>query len=528
VTGKVWNADEIRAFVAGRVLWGYDPVANRVWLPGWLRREAATSHSQAWLDLLRSVHPAERGTMARAGWEALRRPGEVLDIEGRVRKPDGWVLRRTRILNLSHQADVRCVLHVVVSETPIEGVVDGDETSLPMRSEAPPFIISYMDADAHIMRIDGMVEHFYGLPVEALIGEAGMKFLHPDCHDACVESWLAVHADPDAIRTINLCIERPDLTTIWCSCTIMNRLAGSDAAIVYVCHDITERLRQEAALRDSQEQFATLAAELPDAVVRADAEGRVEYSNARWSELVAPIGEVNALRDLVEHDARELIDETLRTLVRSTGASAGAATIEVRSADGDRSLQLSLRAVGDPGGGKRTVIGSVHDITATAELRQRAEYDPLTNALNRDSFERRLAEAMAEETDVLLVFVDLDNFKMVNDRFGHAAGDRVLIAVADRLQRAVRPTDQVARFGGDEFVILCHGAVPESESGICDRIGAMLSEPLELEGGRWVPTASLGTALASTDETIADVIARADGAMYQAKRARPGAPTGPE
>jgi diguanylate cyclase (GGDEF)-like protein len=145
----------------------------------------------------------------------------------------------------------------------------------------------------------------------------------------------------------------------------------------------------------------------------------------------------------------------------------------------------------------------------------------LTGSLNRLGLGRHLEQRLADDTGrgLLIVFLDLDGFKSVNDQYGHVVGDDVLRAVALRLRQAVRPADLVGRYGGDEFVVLCHDAAVGAEAMICDRIEEALVGPVEWPGGRWYPRASMGTARRRPGDDTEALIRRADEAMYVMKRA---------
>jgi diguanylate cyclase (GGDEF)-like protein len=162
---------------------------------------------------------------------------------------------------------------------------------------------------------------------------------------------------------------------------------------------------------------------------------------------------------------------------------------------------------------------------AEQALRHLATHDPLTGVLNRREFVERLNDEMSRASRSVVVFCDLDGFKAVNDRLGHAAGDELLVEVARRLEAAVRHTDTVARPGGDEFLILLDAAMPGHVDGVLDRISAALSRPINLRG-EWVRVgASLGLADSADERDPDELIRRADLAMYRAKRAQPEAPT---
>lgn len=162
---------------------------------------------------------------------------------------------------------------------------------------------------------------------------------------------------------------------------------------------------------------------------------------------------------------------------------------------------------------------------AEQTLKHLATHDPLTSLLNRREFVERLGYEMSRAPRNVVAFVDLDGFKEVNDRLGHAVGDRLLIEVANRLADSVRETDVVARLGGDEFLILLNGAAPGHVDGILDRISAELSRPIDLRGEVVRIGASIGLADSTEDRDPEELIRRADLAMYRAKRAQPETPT---
>jgi diguanylate cyclase (GGDEF)-like protein len=165
---------------------------------------------------------------------------------------------------------------------------------------------------------------------------------------------------------------------------------------------------------------------------------------------------------------------------------------------------------------------------AIADALHKALHDPLTGLSNRARFIDRLDHALAVRhspgVEVAVLYVDLDDFKLVNDRFGHAAGDRLLVEVAERLERAVRAGDTVARLGGDEFAVLL-----ENTAGLADaqqaaaRIFETLREPFLSGHAEWSTRASIGIALAGAAALSPDEALRnADVAMYRAKSAGKG------
>ena len=179
-------------------------------------------------------------------------------------------------------------------------------------------------------------------------------------------------------------------------------------------------------------------------------------------------------------------------------------------------------AEGRPG----SFITHVLDISkrkhAERQLDHQAHHDPLTGLPNRKLFVERLDEALAGSADgrvCAVLFVDLDNFKLINDSLGHVAGDRLLAAIAERMRRVLRPDDVIARFGGDEFAILVCGASDTRDvQRVADRLSGSLRAPVVLDGGQRFVSASIGICVAPDGGADATAVLRdADAAMYRAK-----------
>lgn len=231
-----------------------------------------------------------------------------------------------------------------------------------------------------------------------------------------------------------------------------------------------------------------------------------------------------------ELDGRRL-DQCLSSEV-ATRLLAGPCTPEsplticrTRRADrSDGELTVSVRRFGPPGEEMLLLAFSELDDAATLAAPS-VEIDPLTGLPNRNEFDRRLAAVLERVrrdggAHFALLFLDLDNFKPVNDQFGHAVGDRVLAAVARRLAAGIRPGDLLSRRGGDEFTVLVHSVADAQEARrIAERLWSRAMEPFEVDGHFLHVGASIGVVLGDgTINSPEAMIETADRAMYAAKR----------
>ena len=191
---------------------------------------------------------------------------------------------------------------------------------------------------------------------------------------------------------------------------------------------------------------------------------------------------------------------------------------------------MSINAVRGPSGGVEAYVGLFHDITALkvgeAELRRAALFDPLTGLGNRvllqDRLEQALARSQRNGTLLAVAMMDLDGFKPINDTYGHAAGDRLLVALAQRLRQCTREADTVVRPGGDEFVLLLPDlSRPADAEPLLERLLHAASMPFDDEAGQLRVSASIGVTFFPQTPPVdgAMLLQQADHAMYAAKRA---------
>ncbi len=208
-------------------------------------------------------------------------------------------------------------------------------------------------------------------------------------------------------------------------------------------------------------------------------------------------------------------------LVQAVESGAGLAGYRTAIAEGALLAPAALLAVGIAAGAWRRLLRQLRVHRAASD---RAKFDVLTGLLNRDAFERHLElwtqdAAPTRNSAFAVLFVDLDRFKFVNDTFGHATGDRLLVAIADVLRENVRENDLVARLGGDEFVIALGGVRDAAAAGVvAGKLCKRLSTPFEIDGKSLNVSASVGIALYPRDgHDVPTLTKSADTAMYAVK-----------
>jgi diguanylate cyclase (GGDEF)-like protein/PAS domain S-box-containing protein len=310
---------------------------------------------------------------------------------------------------------------------------------------------------------------------------------------------------------------------------------GGVRTIIAVAHNVTERKRAEEALRESERRLASVVSNAHAYAYRCLNEPGWpnEYASDYALELTGYppedllVGGRVRLGDLIVEGDRERVWEEVQE------ALAKGRSFEVEYALRRRDGQI--RHVRDYGhgvlgkdGGVEALEGLVYDITERRALEDRlmhqALHDPLTGLPNRRLLVDRLGQALGRTRRrkgrrVAVLFMDLDNFKGVNDSLGHGAGDLLLAAAAERLKGRLRPEDTLARFGGDEFAVIVENVGdPDEAVRVAGRISDGLGEPFVLGGRELYARASIGIALGSApDKTPEDLLRDADTAMYKAK-----------
>ncbi|MDQ1659238.1 MAG: hypothetical protein QOD41_4321 [Cryptosporangiaceae bacterium] len=303
-------------------------------------------------------------------------------------------------------------------------------------------------------------------------------------------------------------------------------LGGSDGGFVLVCADETARHRAE-------QYFATVVASLDEGVMVRDERGRIISVNPAAERILNvrasdSIGHAGPLSELCDEDGTPLReDQQPGYITQHTGRPEHARITGVDGRHGRAWLSMNARPLSTGGEPPYPVVISFTDITERREIGERlvyeATHDHLTGLANRAVVVSRLNESLSRsaETASAVLFIDLDNFKFINDSLGHSAGDDVLRIVSRRLGNGVRSGSLVARLGGDEFIVVAEGVRSPSEAlQVAERLRESLARPVSLGGRRLRINASVGIVLAGPGDGrgAEDLLRDADVAMYQAKQ----------
>ena len=289
------------------------------------------------------------------------------------------------------------------------------------------------------------------------------------------------------------------------------------------------RAREQIAAGRVEARFASLIQNASEVVMVADGEGRLRFvSAAAGGVLGATPAELNGthLADLWQGPERARVSSFLADVAASAGIVVGPLELELEGAGGQRQLEVIGRNLMDDHAVEGLAL-TVRDVSERhlleEQLRQLAFYDPLTRLANRrlflDRVEHALALARRSGTRVALLFVDLDDFKDVNDTLGHEAGDQVLREAAIRLLGCARAVDTVARFGGDEFAILVEGVGASVDvERVATGVVTALARPIQVSAAQEARVAaSVGVALSRPGDHAEALLRSADLAMYEAK-----------
>jgi diguanylate cyclase (GGDEF)-like protein/PAS domain S-box-containing protein len=389
--------------------------------------------------------------------------------------------------------------------------------------QSAPFGLGVIDAGGRFVLVNLALARALGRPAGELVGAEATSFLHPDEQEAARASLREMFAGRLPGTRWERRYLRPSGSVVWAR-VVTAAVPSSDGTpreVVVQLQDITA----ERAVAESQLELASMVSVLAEPVITTDGEGLVRTWNRATQELLGWSAAEMLGRPLTICVPPDRMPEYRSWMARLQRGETLREDADCLHRDGSR-VQVHLTATPVLGADGRLVscICVLHDLGPQqrdiARLERLARRDPVTGLPNRQHFDELLPQTLArpEAGIVGLLFLDLDRFKEVNDRHGHLVGDEFLRVVGARLRAALRPSDTVARWGGDEFAVLVERASdPDEVAAVADRLLQALERPLHLGAVRLPVRVSIGVVSAHPGDRPEDLVAEGDAAMYLAK-----------
>ena len=378
-----------------------------------------------------------------------------------------------------------------------------------------------------ITSVDDGIVALLGWKPQELVGLPSTKFLHPEDQAGGIAMWMEMITEPGASMVWRGRYRAADGSWMWVETVNEYDVQGGEEVVRTEMKRVTvEQVGIEEELRARTELLSRLSDALPVGLVQIDAGRTITFTNDRLHTIVGapPAATIDALLSGVASDDLPLLDAALTAVLAAQPVDDIELRLEVPAR---RVCLLSLRALTDGDGNVSGAIGCLSDVTDRANMRReleiRASVDTLTTCLNRAATLDLLGLTLARHVDsgagTAVVYIDLDQFKSVNDLHGHAAGDRLLVSAVERLRATLRSVDEVGRLGGDEFLVICPGVEDAGQAlEIGDRLSRALDTNVDLDTCNVDLHASVGVAWASRPIDADSLIAQADTAMYASKR----------
>ncbi len=505
---------------------------------GYTREEVVGKTS---LELNIWVYPAEREYMA----STLREKGMIQNLESRFRRKDGtvfWGLSSATRIVLDGVACLLCVIRdITATKAAAEALKTSEERYRTAFQTSHDGISITRLEDGLYIDVNHAFLRTFGYKREEVIGQTSLE-LHIWADPGDRSKMVEVLRKNSLYENFEVRFQRKSGQAFWVLVSASIILLDGVSCVLFVIRDIS-------AAKAASERLATAV----EALRASESRYRTAFETSLDSININRLSdgtyiEVNkAFLDVVGYERHEVIGRTPKELGLWDDPRDQENLIEILRQDSHcRDFEAQFRRRNGEVfwglmsaslielDGVPCVLTMTRDISnaklAEDKIRNLAFYDPLTGLPNRRLLMERLQQALASSTRSsnmrVLMFVDLDNFKNLNDTLGHQAGDLLLQEIARRLTSCVRDSDTVARLGGDEFVILLEGLsefardAASQAKAVAEKILAAIGQPYELDGRECFSTSSIGiTVFGHHRESMNDVMQQADIAMYQAKAA---------
>ncbi len=412
------------------------------------------------------------------------------------------------------------VLEIQKSKTVVE-----DKHASDVAIDHLPAGVMVVRSEKLVYANDGLAELF-ACSLSQIVGITLREWLGPD---SALQQWLAVAESrlksSDVVES-EISLARDDKRIVWCHVKVssLQRNKPEEGMVVLVSDASEQRKRQE-----SLRQAAVVFEAASDSILILDAERRIRMVNSAFTRVTGyspneVIGRVTRLL-YANRQPSELYEHIFSTVANN---NIWQGEVWNRKKDGSVYPEwVNVNAVRNESGQIVEYVVIASDITerkrSEERLNYQANYDALTELPNRSLFIDRLRQAIArakrEDTQLALLFVDLDRFKNINDSMGHSAGDKLLVQVAKALCGCVRESDTIARFGGDEFAIILSPIYgPKNAGTVAQTLLKVLSRPMLIDGYECMVGGSIGISIFPSDgQTPEDLVKNADAAMYRSK-----------
>lgn len=447
-------------------------------------------------------------------------------IEVRIRTTDGW--RLVEVVGRPFGDDQLLLCLRDLTQRRRWEVTHNDTELARALIENAASVTLLLDLDGIVASCSGGVTRMLGLDTDLVEGAPMTNLVASEDHEQLASAFAS--AQPGEAATVEARLVAGDATLVPFALTLVDlRDDPTVEGWVVSGHEITDRVQAEHDLRGALSLLEATFDSTADGLLVVDTGGSITGFNRRFAEMW------DLPQDILESSDYDAAVSHVLSQVHDPDAFIS--KIEALYSEPDSESQDILRFLDGrvvdrfsyPQRVDGEVVGRVwsfSDITSTVrlqdELKHQALHDALTGLANQSLFRDRVEHAAARIERVggrlAVLFVDLDDFKTINDSLGHAAGDDLLVSVSKRLKDCVRTVDTAARLGGDEFAILVEDADEDGVAlRIADRLIASLQQPIVLAGREVVISASVGIAFGGPGSNAEDLLRNADLAMYTAK-----------
>jgi len=496
---------------------------------------------ESWTRLL---HPDDQKKCINAQLEHFLGITEIYEVEFRIRHKDGhwvWIHSRGRVLSWIDQNQPEWMfgthIDITLRKQQEEALIKANDKVAIATKSGGIGIWSY-DVVNELLECDSTINALYGLAIEEVLTvDLWASMLHPEDRERTV---LAFQESIAGLRSYDV-----QFRTVWrdgsthyirAKATITRDPEGNALNMLGTNWDVSALNELAIELAEQHETLRITMQSIGDAVITTDADASVTWLNpvaermTGWSSSEAkgvPLSQVfNIIHDVTRKSAKCPVVECLKQ-----GKIVGLAnnTVLISRSGVEYGIEDSASPIRAENGKVIGVVLVFHDVTEqrrlSSEMTYRATHDPLTGLINRAEFEAELVQvlhhAKADSSEHSLMFIDLDQFKLVNDTCGHSAGDMLLQQVSKILLEIVRSSDSLARLGGDEFGVILKNCPTEQArrvaQSICDRFDEYR---FVFDGKRFRVGTSIGLAVVDSRwSNISLAIQAADSACYAAKEA---------